>query len=263
MGELWWVVVKLGGGMVSGQPTIPYPPCHHSAPHSLPPLPLSPPRTPYTLQQLPPSGTCCSDQTKPPSTASPEDDCQPIDVSNDPYFRFNNRTCLPFVRSEESQLTGSTGHREQTNAATHYLDGSGFYGSSNVEVNKRRALRGGEVLVKKPHVEESTKCGEGSPSLVTPALGAMHQLWLRIHNNLARQLSVLNPEWNDDTLFQEARRLVVAMIQHVTYAEYLPLVLGRYARRLRLSPLNSGYSSTYSPGIDATVANVFGTAAFR
>lgn len=62
---------------------------------------------------------------------------------------------------------------------------------------------------------------------------------------------------------QEARRLVVAMIQHVTYAEYLPLVLGRYARRLRLSPLNSGYSSTYSPGIDATVANVFGTAAFR
>ncbi|XP_069975606.1 peroxidase-like protein 3 [Penaeus vannamei] len=53
------------------------------------------------------------------------------------------------------------------------------------------------------------------------------------------------------------------MIQHVTYAEYLPLVLGRYAQRLRLRPLNSGYSSTYSPGIDATVANVFGTAAFR
>ncbi|XP_047481011.1 peroxidasin homolog pxn-1-like [Penaeus chinensis] len=208
-------------------------------------------------------GPCCLDQMKPPPPASPEDDCQPIDVSDDPLFRYVNKTCLPFVRSQASQLTCSTGHREQTNAATHYLDASGIYGSSNVEAQERRTFRGGEVLVGKRQVEELTKSRGNSSILVTPALGAMHQLWLRIHNNLARQLSVLNPHWEDDTLFQEARRLVVAMIQHVTYGEYLPLVLGQYAQELQLYPMNSGYYGSYSPEIDATVANAFGAAAFR
>ncbi|XP_042871160.1 uncharacterized protein LOC122252640 [Penaeus japonicus] len=212
-------------------------------------------------------GACCSDQTKPPPPAGPEADCQPMDVSNDAFFRYANMTCLPFVRSQASQLKCPGGHREQVNMATHYLDASGIYGSSNLEAKKLRTFHGGEVLAikkKKQQLEELTKPGGNSSSgLVTPTLAAMHQLFLRIHNSLARQLSVLNPHWDDDTLFQEARRLVVAMIQHVSYVEYLPMVLGQYARVLRLSHVTSGYSSTYSPEVDVTVANVFGAAAFR
>ncbi|EPB79754.1 animal hem peroxidase [Ancylostoma ceylanicum] len=36
----------------------------------------------------------------------------------------------------------------------------------------------------------------------------------------------LNPTWDDEQLFQEARRIVIAQIQFVTLSEYLPLLLG-------------------------------------
>lgn len=59
-----------------------------------------------------------------------------------------------------------------------------------------------------------------------PQLATFHTLMMREHNRLARALKTLNPDWDDETLFQEARRIVIAEIQHITYSEYLPALLG-------------------------------------
>lgn len=65
---------------------------------------------------------------------------------------------------------------------------------------------------------------------------------MREHNRIAGELKRLNKHWSDEQLFQNARRIVTAINQHVTYNEWLPRVLGWNAVNLYgLNLLPEGY----------------------
>lgn len=54
----------------------------------------------------------------------------------------------------------------------------------------------------------------------------MRSILVRQHNQVAKTLKALHPEWSDETVFQEAKRIVTAQMQHITYNEFLPNILG-------------------------------------
>jgi hypothetical protein len=87
---------------------------------------------------------------------------------------------------------------------------------------------------------------------------------VREHNRIADQLKEMNVLWGQDKVFEETRRIVAAQIQHITYNEYLPRVLGPYGLgNFDLDLLTSGYYSDYNDSCSSAPFNEFSTAAFR
>lgn len=103
-------------------------------------------------------------------------------------------------------------YRNQMNLASSYLDASAIYGNTNQQVEKLRTYDAGLVNV--------TAC-------LPCQTNALYSAILKEHNRIAVNLAELNRHWNDERLFLESKRIVTAEIQHITYNEYLPIVLGQ------------------------------------
>uniref|UniRef100_A0A183C0G6 Peroxidasin n=1 Tax=Globodera pallida TaxID=36090 RepID=A0A183C0G6_GLOPA len=86
----------------------------------------------------------------------------------------------------------------------------------------------------------------------------MHTIWLREHNRIATKLLELNPDWDGERIYHEARKIVGAMLQHITYKEWLPLVLGQDGFNFLIGPYKQ-----YNPKMNPSVSNAFASAAFR
>jgi hypothetical protein len=95
-------------------------------------------------------------------------------------------------------------------------------------------------------------------------LTSMHLIWARHHNYLCDGLAKENPDWDDEKLFQEARKILGAQMQHITYNEFLPLVLGDdTTEKFGIKPRTFEQIDTYNATLDPSIANVFAASAFR
>lgn len=100
---------------------------------------------------------------------------------------------------------------------------------------------------------------------LSPALSAMYTLFVREHNRIADKLRCVNPQWLPEFVFQEARKIIAALIQQITYTEYLPVILGKEDMwRYGLTINSDGYDySVYNPNVNAGIANSFASAAIK
>ncbi|KAF9408143.1 hypothetical protein HW555_012077 [Spodoptera exigua] len=214
------------------------------------------------------------------------DKCIPISVpDDDQFYRCHGIKCLNFVRSVTTPRDDcSLGHAEQMNTVTSYLDGSPIYGSDKKLAAKLRSWIGGRLRQESrkdclrgflPSVSDkfavcdlrnsSEPCYLAGDTRInqTPTLAMLHTLLLREHNRVADILSDLNPLWSDEKLYQEARRIVIAEIQHITYQEWLPANFGEYyLHYYGISPTTL-YTRDYNPDVNPGIINSFGAAAFR
>lgn len=237
------------------------------------------PHTPVTRSYN--SSTSCEESCE---NAEP---CFPIQAPEGDS-RLSLGECMPFIRSSAACTGGRV--REQINVLTAFLDVGQVYGSDHV---KARALRdftsdkglmrvnqeyndnGRELLpfssmpanmcatrgrITNDANAEEVPCFLAGDERVNEniALTSLHTLMLREHNRLARKLSQLNPHWDGERLYQEARKILGAMSQIITFREYLPHIVGPKAVSEDLS-VYPGYDSE----VDPSISNVFATAAYR
>ncbi len=81
----------------------------------------------------------------------------------------------------------------------------------------------------------------------SPPMGLFTTVFMREHNRLAAQLAAANLDWSDETVFQEARRLVIAIYQKISSREYLAPIIGT-----PLPPYRG-----YNASVDPTVSQLF------
>jgi peroxidase len=203
------------------------------------------------------------------------DESNPIPVpSNDRYFS----KPIPFHRSATHPGTGKTNARDQTNLQTSWIDGSHVYGYNSTIANWLRTFSNGKLKTSSGNMLPfNTLSGEYNSSLDPkapkmdddngrtkktfaagdpraaehPGLTSLHTLFVREHNKICDKLKSQGMS-NDEEIYQKARKEVGALIQAITYGQWISS-LG-----VQLSSY-PGYKASVRPD----VRNTFSTAAYR
>ncbi|XP_050395951.1 eosinophil peroxidase [Patella vulgata] len=219
--------------------------------------------------------TCCDQAASDSTIFRGTDDCFPIQIPQTPVpDRFFTQTCLELVRSRAIDVNFTRRNpREQQNLLTAFVDASNVYGSDQETQDRLRGVNGrmktsaGDLLprgrdedcIRGPNAPFCFDAGDERVH-VFPGLTALHTLFVRIHNYIVEDLTQHNAKWNGERLFQETRKIISAIMQRITYLEFVPEVLSESTiKKFDLDEGNFKYDITRDPSI----ANVFATAVFR
>jgi hypothetical protein len=178
------------------------------------------------------------------------DNVNSIDISIPPGDPDLAGDTIPLTRFVTDPSTGTA-----VNDITGWIDGSQIYGSDAATAASLRNPDGtlktsaGDNL---PIVNGAFAAGDVRAS-ENPDLSAVTTLFVREHNFQVAQLRQEHPDWTGDQLYQQARAIVGAEIENITYTEFLPKVVGD------VIPAYQGYN----PSVDPRITQEFSTAAFR
>eukprot|EP00105_Crassostrea_gigas_P046468 XP_019930616.1 PREDICTED: eosinophil peroxidase isoform X2 [Crassostrea gigas] len=221
--------------------------------------------TPVTQDDSSPI-TCCEEGAQ----SRPE--CFPIPIpSDDPRF---THSCMELVRSASAPC--QAGAREQTNEITSFIDGGVVYGDSIEKWAELVDAQTGGMLTSEGELlpaggsckltNEDDFCQKAGDKRVNvvPSLGVTHLMFVREHNRIVQKLQKVRPDWDPDTLFQETRKIIGALLQQITYGEFLPSILREQDLvKYNLKLKRKRFSYSYDSSINPATKNVFNAAAFR
>lgn len=207
-------------------------------------------------------------------TPEAHDENEPVLLPTDePLFSSE----IPFFRSDIHDGTGVNNHRQQTNLITSWIDASNVYGSDENRASWLRTFQDGKLKTSAGNLlpfntldgEYDSDIDPNAPSMAGEdgstklfvagdvraneqvGLTTLHTLFVREHNRICRQLKQQGMN-DDEEMYQIARKWVGALIQSITYREFLP-ALGVQVKNY------NGYRQNVRPDI----SNIFATAAYR
>lgn len=182
--------------------------------------------------------------------------------TGDPQFdpTATGEQVIRLIRSAYDTDSGTslTDPRQQVSEITAFIDGSQVYGSDQETADSLREFQGGRLLITDDGLLPTDADGQIMAGDIRAdenvALTSLQTLFVREHNRLAGEIAAENSELTDEEIYQQARAIVIAEIQAITYNEFLPALLGT-----RAISTYQGYDSS----VDPTIANEFSTAGFR
>lgn len=181
----------------------------------------------------------------------------PIPVpENDPVYNFTYRGEIRFFRTVKSPQGK---YMSPNNLLSSYLDLDSIYGHSKEGAAGLRLMKDG--LLKEDARNFLTKNENGffvsgdKRVNENPVLTAIHTLFNREHNSIAKEVKRAYPSGTDEFIFQLARKANIAQFQAIVYFGFIPAVLGRRLPKYALR----GYRRRKNGGI----TNEFSTIGFR
>ncbi|GAU88417.1 hypothetical protein RvY_01122 [Ramazzottius varieornatus] len=218
--------------------------------------------------------------------------CYPISIPfGDPFYGQFRKDCMEFIRSQPANpRTCDLAPRRPVNINSHFLDASPIYGSNLATSMMLRGPRGTlktghgakgapKDYVLPPAGPDTMSCHGAGPDMPCMMSGdsrtnqhtgmiSMIALFIREHNRIAKYIAHEVPDMPDEAIFQVARRIVAAELQHITYNELLPVLLGP---KVYKEPANGlalteyGFcKDCYMPNeVDPSTSVEFVTGAFR
>ena len=173
-------------------------------------------------------------------------------------------TAKNFAFTRSKAVFDDNGVRQQQNATTALIDASAVYGFTEKTAQGLRTGDGGKLKVLQSGYGDLMpvlKSQRGPQfhagdhrATENPLLSSVHTIWLREHNRLCDEIAKQSPGLKDDEIFEKAKSQVTGLIQHITYNEFLPALLGTGSIKGY-----EGYDSSVDPGISTE----FATAGFR
>ena len=193
----------------------------------------------------------------------------------------SGQAMIPMRRSAFAPGTGTdtSNPAQHRNEISAFVDASNVYGSDQHRADWLRTFEGGKLKTSAGNLlPYNTTTGEyddpvdhDAPEMddavgmatrlfvagdiranENPLLLSLHTLFVREHNRLCDELTIANPTWDDEALYQHARRMVIGYMSAILYEQWLP------AMGVHL-PAYTGYDPFANP----TISNMFSAAAFR
>ncbi len=168
-----------------------------------------------------------------------------INVTGDSFFDPNS-TGLHMKMGQNKFLYDDDGYKYPVSGITAFMDSTVVLGATSDRNKYLRSYKHGELnlhheqgkdgdyprkniygLDNAPNAHDKNMflCGDVRCT-ETSGLTSLHTVYLRLYQYIAKKITTKHYDLSDECVYQKSKHILIALLQKITYEEYLPSLLG-------------------------------------